>query len=99
MQRGEIWAYNPVTTRPQPRLRLISADAINDASPLLICLQVVEDEDPQSLLAPRVGGVGWAVATLIERTLKSRMTEQVGIATAEEIEQVEIALRAALALE
>ena len=63
MQRGEIWAYNPVTTRPQPRLRLIiSADAINDASPLLICLQVVEDEDPQSLLAPRVGGVGWAVA-------------------------------------
>jgi mRNA-degrading endonuclease toxin of MazEF toxin-antitoxin module len=100
MQRGEIWAYNPVTTRPQPRLRLIiSADAINDASPLLICLQVVEDEDPKSLLAPRVGGVGWAVATLIERTLKSRMTEQVGVATAEEMEQVEIALRAALALE
>jgi hypothetical protein len=51
---------------------IISADAINDASPLLICLQVVEDEDPLSLLAPRVGGVGWAVATLIERTLKDR---------------------------
>ena len=72
MQRGEIWAYNPVTTRPQPRLRLIiSADAINDASPLLICLQVVDDEDPQSRLAPRVEGIGWAVATLIERTLRA----------------------------
>lgn len=99
MQRGEIWAYNPVTTRPQPRLRLvISADVINDASPLLICLQVVED-DPQSLLAPRLGDVGWAVATLIERTLTSRMTEQVGTATAEDMEQVDIALRAALALD
>ena len=100
MQRGEIWAYNPVTTRPQPRLRLIiSADALNDASPLLICLQVVEDEDPQSLLAPRFGGAGWAGATLIERTLKSRMSAQVGIATAEEMEQVDIALRAALSLD
>ena len=58
MQRGEIWAYNPVTTRPQPRLRLIiSADALNDASPLLICLQVVEDEDRQH---PAVGGGGVA---------------------------------------
>ena len=36
----------------------MSADAINAASPLLICLQVVEDEDPESLLASRVGGVG-----------------------------------------
>ena len=100
MQRGEIWAYNPVTNRPQPRLRLIiSADAINDASPLLICLQVVDDEDPQSLLAPRVGGVGWAVATLIERTLKSRMTERVGVANLEDMEQVDVALRAALALD
>ena len=49
--------------------------------------------------APRVGGAGWAVATLIERTLKSRMSEQVGIATAEEMEQVDIALRAALSLD
>lgn len=100
MHRGEIWAYSPVTTRPQPRLRLIvSADVLNDASPLLICLQVVEDEDPQSLLAPPVGDAGWAVATLIERTLKSRMTEKVATATAEEMEQVDIALRAALALD
>lgn len=76
-----------------------SVDALNDASPPLICLQVVEDEDPESLLAPRVGGVGWAVATLIERTLKSRMTERVGVATVEEMEQVDIALRAALGLE
>jgi hypothetical protein len=31
---------------------IISADPINEASPLLICLHVVEDEDSQSLLAP-----------------------------------------------
>jgi len=100
--RCSVGRYGPTTPSPPVRNRLrliISADPINDASPLLICLQVVKDEDPQSLLAPPVGGVGWAVATLIERTLKSRMTGQVGVTTAEEMEQVEIALRAALALE
>jgi hypothetical protein len=82
MQRGEIWAYNAVTTRPQPRLRLIiSADAINDASPLLICLQVVEDEDPESRGAPPPGGGGG------------------GGGGPRGSHHVEIALRAALALD
>jgi mRNA-degrading endonuclease toxin of MazEF toxin-antitoxin module len=101
MRRGEIYRYQPVTARPQPTLRLVvAAQAIVDSgAPVLLCLPVVEDEDPQSLLAPSVGGLGWAVAPNIERTLVSRMTERVGEAAVEEMEQVAVALRAALNLD
>ncbi len=100
MQRGEIYRYSPVTARPQPTLRLVvAAQALIDSGmPVLLCLPIVEDEDPESLLAPRIGELGWAVSTNIERTLVSRFTEQVGVATAEEMEQVAVALRAALDL-
>lgn len=100
MHRGEIWRYAPVTARPQPTLRLIvSADALIAAdAAVLVALQVVEGDDPESLLAPAVGGLGWAVATHIERVLRSRLIEHVGTATEQEMEQVAVALRAALDL-
>jgi mRNA-degrading endonuclease toxin of MazEF toxin-antitoxin module len=81
-------------------LRLIvSADALNKAQlPILIGLQLVED-DPSSLLAPRIGEYGWALVTTIERVLKSRLTELIGTATDEEMHQVDIALRACLFLD
>jgi mRNA-degrading endonuclease toxin of MazEF toxin-antitoxin module len=102
MRRGEIYRYNPVTTRPQPTLRLVvAAQALLDADPpppVVLCLPIVEEDDPASLLTPAVAGLGWAVATNIERTLVSRMTEHVATASADEMEQVAIALRAALDL-
>jgi mRNA-degrading endonuclease toxin of MazEF toxin-antitoxin module len=100
MRRGEIWSYKPVTARRVSTLRLIvSADAINESeAPVILGLHVV-DEDPESLLAPSVGGHGWAVVTTIERVLKMLIGEHVGTATPEQMEQVNIALRAALALD
>ena len=99
MRRGEIYRYNPVTNRPHPTLRLVvAAQALIDAgAPVVLCLPIVED-DPESLLTPRIGDFGWAVATNIERTLVSRFTEQVGSATANEMDAVNVALRAALDL-
>jgi mRNA-degrading endonuclease toxin of MazEF toxin-antitoxin module len=44
------------------------------------------------------GVYGWAVATMTERVLKSRLGEQIGTATPDEMTQVDIALRAALDL-
>ena len=56
MQRGIMLAYDAVVTRPQPRLKLIiSADRINDTSPLLIYLQVVEDAESLLALASTAG--------------------------------------------
>jgi mRNA-degrading endonuclease toxin of MazEF toxin-antitoxin module len=98
VRRGEIYRYQPVTARPQPTLRLVvAAQALIDAGEVvLLCVPIVEQDDPSSLLAPRVGEHGWAVVTLLERTLVSRMTLYVGEATDDEMEQVAVALRAAL---
>lgn len=102
MRRGEIWRYSPVTARPQPTLRIIvAAQALLDTDPqpsVVVTVPIVETDDPESLLAPRISGHGWAVATLIERTLVSRFVEQVGIATADELLAVDVALRASLDL-
>lgn len=98
MRRGEIYRYQPVTARPQPTLRLVvAAQALIDAGEVvLLCVPIVEQDDPSSLLAPPIGEYGWAVVTLLERTLVSRMTQYVGEATEDELEQVAVALRAAL---
>jgi mRNA-degrading endonuclease toxin of MazEF toxin-antitoxin module len=80
-------------------LRLIvSADALNESpAPILIGVQIV-DQDPTSLLAPLIDPHGWAVVTTVERVLRSRLGESVGTASDEEMEQVDVALRAALNL-
>jgi hypothetical protein len=58
----------------------------------------IVDHDPESLLAPPVGDFGWAVVTTIERVVRSRISEVVGIATPSEMEQISLALRIALDL-
>jgi mRNA-degrading endonuclease toxin of MazEF toxin-antitoxin module len=46
-----------------------------------------------SLLAPRIGDHGWAVVTTIEQVMRNRLGEQVGVATPEEMEQIDTAIR------
>ncbi|MBV9161385.1 MAG: hypothetical protein JO281_07510 [Pseudonocardiales bacterium] len=57
------------------------------------------DRDPESVLAQRMGDHGWAVVTTIERVVRSRLGEQLGTDTPEEMEQVDIALKACLDLD
>ncbi len=101
MRRGEIWRYAPVVTRAgQSTTRLIvSADAIN-ASVVLPTVYVMHivDTDPESLLAVRIGNLGWASALQIDRPTRTRLTEQLGTATRDEMDQVDNALRAAFEL-
>ncbi|MGH3869246.1 MAG: hypothetical protein ACRDQ4_24690 [Pseudonocardiaceae bacterium] len=99
MRRGEIRSYEPVIPRPGiSRLRLIvSADILNEAEDRELVLGVhIVNHDPESLLAPHVGDFGWAVVTTIERVVRSRISEVVGIATPSEMEQISLALRIAL---
>ncbi len=98
MRRGELWRYDPVISRAgQSITRLvISSDALNrnDALPVVYVMQVV-DTDPGSLLAVRVGNHGWALATEIDRPVRKRLTERLGEATTQEMEQIDNAIRAA----
>ncbi|MGI9001979.1 MAG: type II toxin-antitoxin system PemK/MazF family toxin [Pseudonocardia sp.] len=97
MRRGEIWRYNPVITRAgQSTTRLIvSADSLNsnEALPVVYAMHVV-DSDPQSLLAVRISDHGWALATEIDRPVRTRLVELLGEATAAEMDQVDNAVRA-----
>jgi mRNA-degrading endonuclease toxin of MazEF toxin-antitoxin module len=100
VQRGDLFVYVPVIPRPGISiLRLIvSSDTVNDSEiPWVLGVHLLA-EDPGSLLAPRIGDHGWAVVTTIERVMRSRLGEQTGVATPEEMQQVDIALRAALDL-
>jgi len=97
VRRGEIWRYEPVINQAgQPTARLIvSADSINTNTdlPTVYVMQLVET-DPQSLLAVRIAGHGWAVSTEIDRPVRKRLVERIGQARPEEMEQVDSAIRA-----
>jgi mRNA-degrading endonuclease toxin of MazEF toxin-antitoxin module len=97
VHRGEIWVYRPVLERPgQARLRLIiSNDAINrdESLPAVRGIHIV-DRDPGGLLSVRIEPHGWAPVMTSEAVLRSRLVEQVGTASVEEVEAVEVALAA-----
>lgn len=101
MRRGEVWRYEPIIARAglsTSRL-IVSADAVNadDTVPTVYVMQMVAD-DPGSLLAVRIGDLGWAFALLMDRPVRKRLVERIGVATAEEMEQVDTALRATFEL-
>jgi mRNA-degrading endonuclease toxin of MazEF toxin-antitoxin module len=56
-------------------------------------VRLIDNHDPMSLLAPRIGDHGWAVVTTIEQVMRNRLGEQVGVATPEEMEQIDTAIR------
>lgn len=96
-RRGDLYRYEPVMVRAgQSTTRLIvSADAVNanNELPTVYAMHVV-DSDPCSLLAVRVGELGWAFALEIDRPPRRRLVEHLGRATPEELEQVDNAIRA-----
>lgn len=97
MRRGDLYRYEPVMVGAgQSTTRLIvSADAVNenDSLPTVYAMHVV-DSDPGSLLAVRVGELGWAFVMEIDRPPRRRLVEHLGRATPEELEQVDNAIRA-----
>lgn len=100
MRRGEIWSYEPVLPRPGISVKrlIVSSDAINDADiPWVLGVHLL-DRDPNSILAPRIGP-HWAVVVSVERVIRTRLGERVDLATADEMAQVDIALKAAFDLD
>ncbi|TCK26779.1 type II toxin-antitoxin system PemK/MazF family toxin [Pseudonocardia endophytica] len=98
--RGQIWRHDPILGREnRSNLRLIvSSDSIDRADlPTAFAVHVVADAS-DSLLFVAVDPHGWAAAGTLEQVMRRRLTEQVGVVSDEEMEQVDIALRALLEL-
>jgi mRNA-degrading endonuclease toxin of MazEF toxin-antitoxin module len=74
---------------------IVSSDAINtvDRLPVVLALRLAVD-DPESLLAVRVGDHGWARAISIEPVIRRRLVEHVDTADADSMDAVSAALRA-----
>jgi len=101
VRRGEVYAYEPVLSRPRQSTKrlIVSADAINAVDELSTVLTLhLNDEDPGGLLSVRIAEHGWASVLTIGESLRRRMGERIGIATPDEMERVDSALRAALDL-
>lgn len=74
---------------------IISAQGINEADyPVVLGLQVL-DRDPGGLLSIRLAHLGWVSVLTIEAVLRSRLGNLIYTSTAEEMESVSSALRAA----
>jgi mRNA-degrading endonuclease toxin of MazEF toxin-antitoxin module len=61
--------------------------------PVVLALRLAVD-DPESLLAVRVGDNGWARAISIEPVIRRRLVEHVDTADADTMDAVNAALRA-----
>jgi mRNA-degrading endonuclease toxin of MazEF toxin-antitoxin module len=102
VRRGEIRVHAPLVPRPglAPLRLVVSADELNGAPlPFAVALHVVAEDPRIPRFSVGLGRFGWAIATTVESTLRSRLGYVVGTATAEEMEQVAIALRVALDLD
>lgn len=99
-RRGEVWRYDPVMHREgRSVLRLIvSADSVNtaDGLPSVWGVHVVADSAENLLSVPV--GESWASVLTLEPVLRRRLVELVGEATSEQLDQVDVALRALLEL-
>jgi hypothetical protein len=84
IHRGDVFAYKPVIPRPGiSTIRLVaSVDLLNvsELLPVVMGIHVVQETE-ESPLVSRIGELGWAPVTTIERVIKSRLLGYVGRAT------------------
>lgn len=100
MRRGEVWQYSGLLGRQGQSTRrlVVSADLLNGSDDVATCYALhVLDSDPQSLLAIETAW-GWASVLLLDRPPRSMLTELLGEATREQMDDVDTALRAVLEL-
>ena len=100
MHRGEVWQYSRLLGRQGQSTRrlVVSADVLNESEDVPTCYALhILDSDPQSLLAVETAW-GWASVLLLDRPPRSMLTELLGEATREQMEDVDSALRAVLEL-
>ncbi|MGH3837769.1 MAG: type II toxin-antitoxin system PemK/MazF family toxin [Pseudonocardiaceae bacterium] len=99
MRRGEVWRYQGIS-RARPVL-VVSCDELNDAEqPIVVDVTPFSPQGAAALLTVRVGDElgGYARCRTIRFADVKRCTELLGTVPAPAMEQVDMALRAALSL-
>lgn len=99
MRRGEVWRYQGIS-RSRPVL-VVSCDELNDAEqPIVVDVTSFSPRGAPALLAVRIGDElgGYARCRTISFADPKRFTELLGTVPETTMEQIEMALRAALSL-
>ncbi|GAB3574337.1 hypothetical protein GCM10027445_35010 [Amycolatopsis endophytica] len=99
MRKGEIWAYKPPTHQARERtVLLLSSDGVNESDrPWLIGTELLE-QDPQDILGVALDSRFWVSTLFLTRLYRGWLIEQISEIDQVTLEQVDIALRAALDL-
>lgn len=98
MRRGEIWSYSPKGLPRHRTVVIVSSDGINESvRPWLVGTDVVHT-DPQDILSVELDTRTWVSALYVTRLYRGWFTEQVGALESEAMDQLDVALRAALDL-
>ncbi|WP_194816394.1 hypothetical protein [Nocardia sp. XZ_19_385] len=98
MRRGELWTYHPHGSTRRRTIVLISSDGIHESTRRWLIAAEVLDADPKDILAVTVPGHGWVHAGNIGRIYRDWLAERVDEMSAEDIERLDTALRAAMDL-
>lgn len=99
MRRGEVWQYQGIS-RSRPVL-VVSCDELNDAEqPIVVDVTSFSPQGAAALLTVRVGDElgGYARCRTISFADTKRFTGLLGAVPESTMEQVDMALRAALSL-
>jgi len=99
VRKGEIWAYKPPTQPARERTVLIlSSDGVNESDrPWLIGTELLE-EDPGDILGVALDSRFWVSTLFLTRLYRGWLVEHIAEIDHDTLEQVDIALRAALDL-
>jgi len=99
LKRGEVWRYQAIS-RSQPVL-VVSCDELNDAeAPIVVDVTPFSPQGAATLLTVRLGDElgGYARCRTISFADPKRFTKLLGTVPDSTMEQVDLALRAALGL-
>lgn len=99
MRRGEVWDYQGIS-RSRPVL-VVSCDELNEAEqPIVIDVTPFSPQGAAALISVRIGDElgGYARCRRISSGDAKRFTERRGLVADSTMEQVDMALRAALGL-
>lgn len=98
MQRGEVWGYSPQGFTRYRTVVIVSSDGINESARPWVIGADITHTDPKDILAVRLDTRTWVSALHITRLYRSWFTERVGAVEREAMDQLDVALRAALEL-
>lgn len=98
MIRGELWHYEPKGSPRHRTVLIVSANGVNASTRRWVYGLEVIDQDPEDILAVRLGDGRWVDGTSLSRLWRGWLTEQLSAIDAQTLDSVDAMLRGALDL-